>query len=474
MRKVIAFFMIFISWNLATAENYAVIIGGSGEDFKKENFFLADFDRLNKSLSARGFKVTNVFDSAKTANKFQAISATDNNISNSIKDVMAKAKEGDQVIIMLHTHGKDNPYFRTIGHDILTESGDYNLTELVPHLRSTKAKVLLTDLSCYSGNTQGLIEYEKRKDLESHYDRAGNVFDFYAKSTPLKPQDATKKLCIITAASPKYVSVCSGNKDSNSFTAAILDELEKNTKVSAEDLYKRARQKDRSFTNMPQISSFPKTIKTPWDKWLAKTDPAGLADDEFEMEGKVCEECLTRQAAVIDKTVADVATVVDSAASKQLMEKYKTAVKAQAKIKSDFKTAVIEAFQQLTATEKYKAYKDWSYSKTVFFADLENVTALRGLKPGQPLSKEAEKFLSSFGYFDKSMKMEMMAAMDKKQLLGQFVADLNARIASQKKVRDDNRKQIQEMASKILEYERAQYSKTFKTERGNICQKFQL
>lgn len=466
--------MILMSWSLAAAENYALIIGGSGEDFKKENFFLSDFDRLNKSLSARGFKVTNVFDSAKTANKFQAISATNDNISNSIKDVMGKAKEDDQVIIMFHTHGKENPYFGTIGYDVLTESGDFTLAELLPHLRSTKAKVLLTDLSCYSGNTQELIEHEKRKDLVHRYDRAGNVFDYYAKSTPLKPQDAAKKLCIISAASSKYVSICSGNKDSNSFTAAILDELEKNTKVTAEDLFKRARQKDRSFTNMHQISSFPKTINTPWDQWLSKTDPAGLVDDEFEMEGKVCEKCLTRQAAVIDKTVTDVATAVDSAASKQLIEKYKTSVKAQTKIKSDFKTAVVEAFQQLTSTEKYKVYKDWSYSKTVFFADLENVPALKGQKSGLPLPKEAEQFLSSFGYLDTSMKMEMMTAMNKKQLFGQFVADLNAKIAPQKKARDDNRKQIQEMASKILEYERTKYSKAFKTERGNVCQKFQL
>lgn len=474
MRKAITFLMIFMSWRLASAENYAVVIGGSGEDFKKENFFLSDFDRLNKSLNARGFKVTNIFDSAKTANKFQATPATNDNISSAIKDVMAKAKEGDQVVILLHTHGMQPQYFFLIGHDVLTESGGYSVAKLLPHLRSTKAKVLLTDLSCYSGNTQELVEYEKRKNLESHYDRAGNVHDLYAESTPLKPQDAAKKLCIISAASPKYGSICSGNKDSNSFTSAILDELEKNTKVSAEDLFKRSRQKDRSFTNMPQISSFPKTINTPWDQWLAETDPAGLEDDEFEMEGKVCEECLTRQVAVIDKTVSDVASAVDSAALKQLMERYKSAVNDQAKIKSDFKKAVVEAFKQLTSSEKYKAYKDWSYSKTVFFADLENVPALNGQKQGQPLSKESEQFLSSFGYFDKAMKMEMMSAMDKKQLLGQFVTDLNAKIATQKKARDDNRKRIQEMASKILENERAKYSKAFKTERGNVCQKFQL
>ncbi len=89
-------------------------------------------------------------------------------------------------------------------------------------------------------------------------------------------------------------------------------------------------------------------------------------------------------------------------------------------------------------------------------------------------SKTIGKFLSSFGYFDKAMKMEMMSAMDKKQLLGQFMTDLNAKIATQKKARDDNRKRIQEMASKILENERAKYSKAFKTERGNVCQKFQL
>lgn len=471
---MIALLTFFMSCSLASAENYAVVIGGSGEDFKKENFFLPDFDRLNKSLSARGFKVTNVFDGAKTAGKFQATSATNENISSAIKETMAKVKEGDQVVIFFHTHGKENPYIGTLGHDILTESGEYSVAKLLPHLRNTKAKVLLTDLSCYSGSTQNLIEYQKRNNLAARYDRAGNVHDYYAESTPLKPQDAAKKLCIISASSSEYVSICSGNEDSNSFTSAILEELEKNTKVSAEDLFKRSREKDRSFTNLPQISSFPKTFESSWDQWLAKTDPAGLADDEFEMEGKVCEDCLTRQAAVIDKTVSDVATAVNSAALKQLLDSYKGAVQAQAKLKLDFKVAVVEAFNQLASTEKYKVYRGWSYSKSIFFANLENVPALRGQKPGEPLSNEAKQFLSSFGYFDKTMKMEMMSAMDTKQLLGQFVADLNKKIVLQKKARDDNRRKIQDFASNILAHERTRYSRDFETEGGNICQKFQF
>ena len=84
-----------------------------------------------------------------------------------------------------------------------------------------------------------------------------------------------------------------------------------------------ARQKDRSFTNMPQISSFQKTIRTPWDQWLAKTDPSGLEDDTFELEGEVCEKCMNHRAAIIDKTVGDVTTAISGAAFKQLMEQYR-------------------------------------------------------------------------------------------------------------------------------------------------------
>lgn len=456
------------------AEKYAVVVGGSGEDFKKENFFLSDFDRLNKSLTARGFKVSNVFDSAKTGGKFSATTATNNNISNAIKNVMENAKSGDQVIILFHTHGIENQYFTTLGHDVLTESGEYPISRILPLLRKTKATVLLTDLSCYSGNTQNLVEYDKRKTYEGHYDAVGNVHDFYAKSTPLKALDALKKLCIITAASSKYVSICSGSRDSNSFTSAILDELEKGSKISAETLFAIARKNDRSFTNMPQISSFTLTHRTPWDVWLSKTDPAGLADDSFDSDESDCEKCRMNVSASIDKSVSDVARSMDETAIKQLMDQYKKAVLDQVKIKSNFKTAVVDAFKELTSNKKYNAYKDWSYSKMVFFASLENVPALKDQNLVQPISKELTQFLDSFGYLDKTMKLDMMSAMDKKQLLGQFVADLNAKIAPQKKARDSNRKQIQEMASKILEYERAKYSKVFKTKQDNACQNFQL
>ena len=192
MRNLAVFFMICNYWSLVCAENYAVIIGGSGEDFKTENFFLHDFDRFNRSLRERGFKITNIFDREKTANKFQAKSATNKNISDSIEEVTKRAKKGDQILIMFHTHGVAKAFFNEIGHSVSTESGESHLSKLLPNLQRTKAKILLVDLSCYSGNTQQLISDDGQENTELQYDDDGNGVG-RIKSPPMKVKLAQKK-----------------------------------------------------------------------------------------------------------------------------------------------------------------------------------------------------------------------------------------------------------------------------------------
>jgi hypothetical protein len=59
----------------ALAEKHALVVGGSGEDFKSENFFIDDFTRFNSSLVKRGFHVQLIFDNNKSDGKFTSVSA---------------------------------------------------------------------------------------------------------------------------------------------------------------------------------------------------------------------------------------------------------------------------------------------------------------------------------------------------------------------------------------------------------------
>lgn len=474
MKAFIIIILTVTSCKLSAAK-YALVIGGSGEDFKKENFFLSDFDRLNKALVKRGFEVVNIFDNEKTKGKFQAKSATNDNILVAIDELRNKIKQGDEVAIVIHSHGGE-PGLRvgSVGHPILTESGGLEVSKLLPFLRSTKARKLLVDLSCYSGKTQELIEYKKRTDLGHYYDFDGKPKRGYLP--PLKPSDAEKGLCIVSAASPRYVSICSGDKSSNSFTAALIEGLEQRGHISSEDLFNQSRKKDQSFTNMPQISSYTKALENPWNAFLADTDPVGESSNEDITEAEFCASCMESKIKLIDKTTKKLANKLGSEKSKSILDQYRRAVKLQIGLNVEFERLVGKAWKRLTSLEKYKRYKNTPPSKVLFFADLENIPGLsvEKDKDGIKFSKSNEYFLNSFNYLSHDLKLEMMLAMNHKELIGHLVADLNSEITSIKKVRDENRELIQNLARTLLKHERDEYAKTFKSKRGNICQKFQL
>ncbi len=280
----------------------------------------------------------------------------------------------------------------------------------------------------------------------------------------------------MTAASFKYVSICSGDKSSNSFTAALLDELEKPGRASVEEIFKAARKRDRSFTNIPHISSFSKPFESAWEKWVSVTDPAGQRDVVSEMEAKnECTDCAMRKIEVIDNVVNGVAKSFSDKAAELLFRDYKDAVARQPALTAAFSNQVKQAFRELTDTDKYKPYTTWSYSKALFYADLHNVPALsfKKTKDKTPsLSDETQEFLKSAPYIDAMTKLEMSSAMASKGRLQDFVRDLQSKVTDQQKSRDGNRARIQELAIQILELERSKYSKSFQSQKGNICQRF--
>jgi hypothetical protein len=453
----------------AHAAKYAVVIGGSGEDFKRDNFFLSDFKRFDEALKKRGFEVHLAFDNAKTEGQFSAQTATKDNVLAAWKGVAAKAQKGDEVLFIIHAHGRRNEiYVAHKGHGILAQSGELETEELLPPLSDLEkvgAKALVMDFSCYSGESQQLLSdtYFARQRAKGDPDPADLISARIKRNT-----------CIVTEASRDYVSVCSGDPQSNTFTTEILKALEGDQKLSAEDLFLVARERDNSFTNLPQISSFANPFSG-FDRWLQVGDPAGLSDGQVDLEARPCEECEGQKIAKAfgeppTKTAWEqLGAEMWERSAIVLLSQYEDAIKAQRALNQAFADKVAKVHKTLLASGEFAEFKDMSYSELNFYADMENVPAL-----STSSVEERTKFVESIGFFEKAQKERLMKAMDSKSAIGRFVQALHDGAKAERAARDANRARIQKLAADILQVERKAYHRNFKSEKGNPCQSFQL
>lgn len=442
----------------AQATKYAIVIGGSGEDFKKENFFLQDFARFDASLKKRGFEVVNIFNSSKTKEKFKSSDATNENIQKALDELQGKIKKGDEVAIIVHTHGYASGLsWGATSHNVLTESKHGfdvgKVGHLLKKIKDSAAYGALVDLSCYSGVTQEMVDPKDSPD--------------YKKQT----KSFSTNNCILTAAAPNYVSICSGDPSSNSFTAAFLDELEKSgpDRISAEQIFLSARAKDSSFTNMPQISSFKEPFKGKFYDWLKHTDPAGLNEDIDEITE--CNDCQDKSPK-LDKAMSELAKNLKQK-NTSLLESYKKAVEDQTKLQKVYSKVATDAYKKLLTLEKYKVLKNYKLSSIFDYASLENIPAPTLSKEGE-LDSRSQNFLRNFNYVDPILKRRMLLAQIDKSLMQDFLNDLKKMVLVEQKARDNNREKIQKLATEILQQERKVYAAKFKTTAGNPCQRFQF
>src|SRR4051812_30806334 len=88
----------------APARRIAILIGGSGEEKKAENFFTADFNRLRSHLEARGWETRVAFAGARHRLE-RSVPARPAEIDGLFVDAARELRKGDQALVVLHSHG---------------------------------------------------------------------------------------------------------------------------------------------------------------------------------------------------------------------------------------------------------------------------------------------------------------------------------------------------------------------------------
>lgn len=305
--------------NFAHAAQYALIAGGSGEDLKKENFFAADFKTYKEKLEKRNWQVTVLFD--KDVGKVPGSQiATNKNIDDGINRIIEKLRPGDQVLLNFHAHGRDSELRWGAYHSIVSEDpGGYSLSKLDEYAAAIKAKgatIAVVDLSCYSGHTQNL----------NHSTRDSNQY--------------VERGCVVSLASERYVSICSGDSASNSFTSAFINLPNPSVKINLEAHFLKSREKDFSSSNLPQISSITLPAKNFWDFFLSVGDPSSVSREKgfaaANTEASACVFCqrvgeYTEEIAKIKKLAEQVG---GADLSKELMDAFQNYMSTYGEISS--------------------------------------------------------------------------------------------------------------------------------------------
>ncbi len=229
-----------------TGKKRAVLVGGTGEEFAKENVFTKDFAKFRGNLEKRGWNVEVNFDGPKFRLP-NANLATNENIKASLANVETSSHAGDEVLLFFHGHGQKKSGGQKT-HNFITE--DQNgfdmdaLQDTAARLTAKGVKVAVVDLSCYSGNTQAL-------DLPS--------------------------ACVLTLGSKDYVTVCSDADNASAFTSAFTDFNAADRGLNLQDQFLKARKFDTKSPNFPQLSSLVTPARPAFDRFLKSTDPDGVS-----------------------------------------------------------------------------------------------------------------------------------------------------------------------------------------------------
>ncbi len=250
--------IVFLFHSLCWAEMHALIIGGSGEEFRPKNLFIDDFLNLNKKLSTRNWKTSILFNGQ--SNKVAGAQLASNaNISRELEQLQKNCKSGDEAMIIVDAHGaKPRSDGREKSHSIMTEDqGGYSMDALEPVLTALNkkgCKVALMDLSCYSGNSQKL---------------------------------ENSNGCTMTMASREYVGqTCTSSDGLGDFVRNFVAEIPLGTaKIDLQSAYLRARLKNTDSVNLPELSTLPLLAESGWGSFLSKTDPANLDRDPLDSWG---------------------------------------------------------------------------------------------------------------------------------------------------------------------------------------------
>jgi hypothetical protein len=262
----------------ADAKNIALLVGGAGEEFEKENFFEKDFNRFKNTLEIRGWEVRILFGGGIHTMP-NSKGASNENIDQEIKKLSKEAKEGDSVILFVHSHGKKRKLSlrsfdkqeqfeyeknEQLTHSIITASPDgYDLDKfqiISDQLTERGVYVALIDLSCYSGSTQN--RYKIREQINKKFSNNS-------------VEDKSPKYCAVTLASENYVSICSVPETNTGFTSFLTDLPGPDVDVSLEAHYLKARVADTSGVNIPDISTIENPFKRAFDDMLVRLDPSG-------------------------------------------------------------------------------------------------------------------------------------------------------------------------------------------------------
>jgi hypothetical protein len=238
---------------------------------------------------------------------------------------------------------------------------------------------------------------------------------------------------------------------------------------------------------------------TPLDRWLQQTDPAGIHDDDSpKMESAFCPNCEKERERAVISSIEEVAPVISEEAGRALLKEYQSAVLSQKKLDDAFNEKIRRTSQDLIKNPKYFDFKGLSYSELLLLADIEHVPKLSDVLIAKALDEKEQVnatqnsqqnlseialsrhinqyswFLDGLEYLPDRLKLLMMAGMDHKNELKEFVAELHEHAKSEDKARDEGRAKIKDLASKILQMERLKYKQSFHSKSGNACQKFQF
>ncbi len=166
--------VISLQYQIATAADSILILGGGGEPVKSQTQFdhsltnLGEFlgksNKWNQSISFNGgHSVTDEILSSKFKTPNKAFTAEEYlNQINALKNKIENSKEGDQVLLFLDTHGAENNG-NELTHSVATNTDLVNLDnlkELTILAKTKKIKLAIIDLSCHSGNTLKLEQVD--------------------------------------------------------------------------------------------------------------------------------------------------------------------------------------------------------------------------------------------------------------------------------------------------------------------------
>ena len=163
-----------------------------------------------------------------------------------VLDKLNAAKSGDEVLIVLNTHGGRRSQEKgQRSHDILDPDGRiYDLDQMAPAIEEAikrGAKVALLDFSCFSGNSQNL------------------------KSTGA---------CVISDAPANYYGTSDiGNLE---FPASFMKTLPRDGKhISLQQHFLSSRLSSKDPSNLPQMSSIETPVAMAWEALYEFSDPSG-------------------------------------------------------------------------------------------------------------------------------------------------------------------------------------------------------